>query len=275
MRPQQPRHVRSRFPFALLPFTILLLLVIAFPLFRSVQLVFSAPSVIPRLVTDRAFLFALLNTCVFTLLYTAILTLLGLLLAILLNSPRLPSRTRPPLRLLIFSPYLTGPVYLATLILSLVSTSAGTSAVGGGGVLTNPILTLPLLLLASVWTSAGYAMTYVLAALQSVDPDLLAAAQLDGASARQRFAHITLPTILPTLAFVSLTAAVGGLNLFELPFVLYQGPGPANSALTLSMTLYNFQFQQGNPPLAAALGWLTSLLLTTLTALLLRTTTRE
>lgn len=254
----------------LLPQGLLVALVVAFPVYRSAELVCTEPAALWRVFTDRVFVLALVNTTAFTLIYATLLTGLGLGLGVLLNSDGLRigksahgGGMRGLVRTLIFSPYLVGPVYLAGLVLAVLG---GGGRAGGEGWLSNPFLTMPILLVASLWAGVGYAMTYVLAALQGVNSDLLSAAELDGASRWQRFTHVTLPAIGPTLSFVALTAAVGGMNLFELPFVLYGGPGPANTALTLSMVLYGYQFQQGDAARAASLGWMTAILLTGVSA---------
>ena len=78
---------------------------------------------------------------------------------------------------------------------------------------------------------------------------------LDGATPWARFWHITLPGIKPVLVFLILVGAISGFQLFELPYVLLQGPGPGYAGFTVVMYLFNMGFQQGNLGYASAIGW--------------------
>jgi ABC-type sugar transport system permease subunit len=266
-------------PYLLLaPFTLLLAATSLYPLYRAGWWVFHSDTTgqpafagldnIARLLTDRVVGLALLNTLAFTLAYVVILAPLALGLALLFNARSVPFRGL--FRAAIFSSHLIGPVYLAVIVTTLLS-PRGSSTFDP---LAQPLLVLPVLLAATLWSAAGFAMVHLLAALQSVDHDLLDAARIDGATSFQRLRHVTLPAIAPTLAFVSLTATVAGLQLLELPFVLYNGAGPGNAALTLSMVIFSSAFEQADLGYASTLGWLLSLTVTAFAALLLRSWTR-
>lgn len=226
-----------------------------------------------RLAGDATFGFALLNTLGFVVAYVAVLLPVGLGLALLLQRG-LPAGVRGACRLLLFSTYLVGPVYLAVLVLTLLGREAGLLTrwlPAGTDVLSLPWLAMPVVLLASVWASAGYAMVYFLAALQSVDVDLQDAARLDGAGAWRVLWHVTLPQVAPTGVFVATVAALAGLQLFELPFVLFGGSaGPGNAALTVSMYLFSVAFEQGDFAYASAVGWALAGGVAGLTAVMLR-----
>lgn len=99
-------------------------------------------------------------------------------------------------------------------------------------------------------------MIYFLAALQAVDKDLYEAAQVDGANAWQQFLHVTIPGIRPVITFVLVTATLGSLQLFELPYLLLgNGSGPDQRGLTIVMYLYNKGFVVGDLGYASAVGW--------------------
>jgi len=111
-------------------------------------------------------------------------------------------------------------------------------------------------LMAGLWLSIGYAMLFLLAALQHVDRDLYEAAQLDGANRWQRFRQVTLPALMPTIGFLALMGTVGAFQLFELPYVLFQnGSGPDRAGLTIVMYLYQQGFEAGDLGAACAVGW--------------------
>jgi ABC-type sugar transport system permease subunit len=122
--------------------------------------------------------------------------------------------------------------------------------------LQNPVLARLSVVLASLWLSVGWGMIFFLAALQSVSHELYDAAQVDGAGRWARFWHITLPGIRPVLVFLILVGTIGGFQLFELPFVLFGGPGPGWAGLTIVMYLYQNGFEMGDLGGASAIGWL-------------------
>jgi ABC-type sugar transport system permease subunit len=199
---------------------------------------------------------------------------IALALALALNHPRL--RLRGALRFAFFSPHLIGGVFVALLFSLLLAQRFGLvnvaldqvssllhailpfipatgSEINWGG---RPALARIAVLLAGLWLSIGYAMLFLLAALQHVDRDLYEAAQLDGAGRWQRFRHVTLPALMPTIGFLALMGTIGAFQLFELPYVLFQnGSGPDRAALTVIMYLYQQGFQTGDLGYAAAIGW--------------------
>jgi ABC-type sugar transport system permease subunit len=104
----------------------------------------------------------------------------------------------------------------------------------------------------------GYNMIYFRAGLQSVDKQLVEAAQIDGANGWQTFLHITLPQIKPIAIFVVIMSTIGSYQLFELPFALMKGEGfgPNNAAITVVGYLYEWGFNNGDLGTAAAIGWI-------------------
>jgi ABC-type sugar transport system permease subunit len=216
---------------------------------------------------DPAFALAILNTLAFTLGFLILQIPLSLGLAILLNSNHI--RGKNIFRFCFFSSYLVGPVFVALVFFQLFAThglinqllSTITRHEITVGWLSNPNLVLPSLLIASLWLSCGQAMIYFLAGLQAIDRDLYHAAQVDGAGHWYSFLHITLPGIRPVLGYVILIGTIGGFQLFELPYVLFQGPGPGHRALTIVMYLFSMGFNVGDLGFASAIGWLLALIL--------------
>src|SRR5213075_1829786 len=111
-----------------------------------------------------------------------------------------------------------------------------------------PNLAMPSVLLASLWLSVGYGMIYFLAALQAVDRELYESAQIDGAGAWSRFWNVTIPGIRPVLIFMLLVVTIGGFQLFELPFVIFESTaGPSSRGLTIVMYLWQSGFPAALP----------------------------
>jgi ABC-type sugar transport system permease subunit len=80
-------------------------------------------------------------------------------------------------------------------------------------------------------------MILYLAGLQSVDPDLIAASKVDGASAIQRFFHVILPQLAPITVIVIVISIVDSLRAFDLVSVMTRG-GPFNSSSVLANYMY-------------------------------------
>ncbi len=113
----------------------------------------------------------------------------------------------------------------------------------------------PALMIVSMWTAVGGVnMLLYLAGLQGIPPELYEAAKIDGASAFQRFIHITVPMLAPTNFFIFVTGIIYGFQGgFDSAFVLTKG-GPAGSTTTLSYYIYNHAFVFFNMGYAAAIA---------------------
>lgn len=125
--------------------------------------------------------------------------------------------------------------------------------------LADPRLVKPSLIVMGIWSNLGYDVVIFLAALKSVPRHLLEAAELDGASAWQRFRHVTFPAISPTVFFVSVTATIGALQSFDQVFVMTRG-GPAYASATYMLYVYLRGFQYFDMGYACAMAWLLGVL---------------
>ena len=217
---------------------------------------------------DPLFLIALRNTLVFTACSLGIQLPLALAIALALDRPWL--RGRATIRLLLFSPAFVGVVFVATLFSVMFEPNVGVingwlewltfGAAGRVDWLDQQIM--PAMILAAVWMYTGFSTVLFLAALQSVDPELIDAARLDGASTLQRFWNVTVPAIQPVGAFIVLFSVTGGVQLFELPWILLNNSGgPENRGLTLVMYLYQTGFERGDLGYASAIGWVVAVVL--------------
>ena len=107
------------------------------------------------------------------------------------------------------------------------------------------------------WRYVGWNTVLYLSAIQTIPQDLLEAAQIDGASARQRFLHIVLPLLKPMMFFAVTLSIIGNLQLFEEPFVLTGGTGGIDQAgKTAAMHMYAVAFMDGDFGTASAIAWL-------------------
>lgn len=100
----------------------------------------------------------------------------------------------------------------------------------------------PTIILLTQWQGIGYCAIIYLAGLQSIPNDIYEAAEIEGAKGFTLFRTITLPMLMTTVSVVLFLIVVGGLRLFELPYILTNG-GPGTSSYTLFLAVYNAAFQ--------------------------------
>ena len=136
----------------------------------------------------------------------------------------------------------------------------------------------PALILMSVW-GVGNSMVIYLAGLQDVPKSLHEAAVLDGASAWQRFWHVTLPVISPVVYFNVIMGLIGALQVFTQVFVIAAGTGgnanplegnPARSTLFYTIYLFSTAFYDLRMGYASALAWVLFVVVAGLTWLMTR-----
>jgi multiple sugar transport system permease protein len=126
--------------------------------------------------------------------------------------------------------------------------------VNGPAWLDSTTLALPSLVVMSSWRNLGTLMIIFLAGLQTIPTEVTEASEVDGAGSWQRFRHITLPMLRPTLLFGAVITSIGYLQFFEEAFVMTRG-GPLDSTRSVTFFTYD-QFGFGNYGLAAAASYL-------------------
>lgn len=117
----------------------------------------------------------------------------------------------------------------------------------------NTSLTLVMIGLVMIWKGAGYYMIIYLASLQSVPTELIEAAEIDGASAWQRFKSITIPLISGAFTINFTLSLIKGLKVFDEINVMTDG-GPGFTSETLVYLLYKVGFNEGRQGFGTAVG---------------------
>ena len=197
--------------------------------------------------TDPAFGNSLLVTLGFIGLVMPTQVLLGLAAAALLAGG-LPGTA--VFRALYVIPWICSPLAVAVLWRWILApTDGAVSTVLGRRVewLTDPSLALPVVSAVTVWTNVGYVALFFLAGILAIPPSVHAAARIDGANSWQRFWHVTLPMLRPTLFFVSVTGVVSAAQVFDTVYAL-TGGGPAARTDLVAHRIYAEAFG------AAAIG---------------------
>ncbi len=237
------------------PATLLLVLFLTYPLGLGVWLGFTDTKIgrggefiglenYEFLWEDSVTRLALFNTLFYTFVASVLKFFLGLWLAVLLNE-RLPFKTF--FRSVILLPYIV-PTALSALafwwlydaqfsIISWVLIKMGwiDHYIDFLGDPWNARLSV---LAANVWRGVPFVAITLLAGLQTISPSLYEAAAIDGATAWQRFKHITLPLLTPMIAVVMTFSVLFTFTDFQLIYVITRG-GPLNA--THLMATLSFQ----------------------------------
>ena len=227
-----------------------------------------------RLLGNPLFWKAMANTLWFVVLGVPLIVALSLGAALLVHARTL--KWRAVWRVALFAPFVTTLVATAVVWNYLLHTrygliNYGLSFVGVGPVdwLGNPSTALPAILIFVAWKSFGYNMIIFLAALQTVNKDLLDAARVDGAGPWMRFRHVVLPAIAPTVLLVAILTVAGMFQLFAEPYVMTQG-GPAKSTVTVLYFMFEEGFKWWNLGSGAAVAFILFLCIFAVTLLQLK-----
>jgi fructooligosaccharide transport system permease protein len=199
-----------------------------------------------RLFQDVIFLKALKNTMYFTALVVPLQCGVALVLALLVNKK---VKVASLGRVFFFSPVVTSMVVVAILWTFLYNVNNGliNNALNFFGIGNQPFLlsedqAMNSIIFMSIWQAAGFQMMIFLAGLKEVPDTLYEAAEIDGASAWQKFWNVTLPSIQHVTGFVLIITTIQAFRLFIQPYVMTNG-GPSDSTKTLVFMLYENGFQ--------------------------------
>lgn len=173
-----------------------------------------------------------------------------------------------------FLPYITSTVAIAIMFSTLFSTDYGAINVMLKSLATWDVLAQwlpasnidwlgqpetikPVVAMVVFWRYVGFNVILYVAAMQSIPRDLYEAARMDGANGLRIFWHITLPQLKPMMYFGVTLTVIGGLQLFEEPFILTGGKGGMEYAgMTTAMYMYRTAFEFNDFGLASAISWM-------------------
>jgi multiple sugar transport system permease protein len=120
---------------------------------------------------------------------------------------------------------------------------------------TNSYHALFLVVLLSIWIHLPFTFLILYAAITTVPKELTEAAEVDGATAWQRFWHVTLRVIMPAVLVALLFRYIFAMRLFSEVWLLTQG-GPARLTEVLAVYLYRNAFRYYDFGIASATGWI-------------------
>ncbi|MFN2458927.1 MAG: carbohydrate ABC transporter permease [Chitinophagaceae bacterium] len=217
-----------------------------------------------RLFNDRLFWKAIGNTLKFLLLHIPLQLVVSLLLAELLNQKL---KAISFFRGAFFMPVIVSGVVITILWQQLLGMDTGAinrmlAATGlpKVGWLVNPEIAIYSIAIMATWKNVGLYVILFLVGLQTVPTQYYEAAKLEGATRWQRFYHITLPMINPTIFMVVILSTIGGFSLFIEPYIM-TGGGPLNQTLSAVLYIYKQAFQYYNMGYSATLGFFYALMI--------------
>lgn len=240
----------------LFPSIFLVLLLVAYPMFSNIQLSFFDQPINPRLsaafvgmknyidiLTDIAFFKSLGITLLYMILAVAGSTALGLGVAIFFNRP---FKFRKLARSLIILSYVTPSISLVFAWKYMFNNSYGIINHLSVDIFhvfdkaplwfDKPVSSFALVVLFAIWRYFPYAFISFLAILQTIDSTLYEAAEIDGATAWNKFKIVTLPAIMPVLITVVTLRAIWLFYMFTDVFLL------TNQVDILGIYLYKTAF---------------------------------
>jgi multiple sugar transport system permease protein len=137
----------------------------------------------------------------------------------------------------------------------------------------NTTTVLPALIVVNVWKEFSFAMIMLMAGLQTVPEQLLRAAQVDGASAWQRFWHVTFPHLRGVSTVTVLLLMVINFNSFIIPWIM-TGGGPAGASDIWITQIYQLAFGRQRWGVASAYSVILFIVMMTLGYFYVRALTR-
>jgi len=126
--------------------------------------------------------------------------------------------------------------------------------------LADPTLATLSVLMLLVWQDFGISMIIILAGIQGIPRYIYESARIDGAGPMQQFFSITLPLIVRSLAFVTITTMISYFQLFAQVQLLTDG-GPQMATQTVGLTVYENAFRTYRMGYASALSILLMLVI--------------
>lgn len=250
------------------PYVVFLAAFVAYPIVFALALVFlrwdlvTPPSFagidnVRLLAHDARFWQAAANTLVFLSIHLPLQIATALALAVTLNR-RL--RFRAFWRATFFLPVVISGAVVAMLWSALYATDVGLInrllvQLGLSPVpwLTHPSIAMPAIAVMVTWKNVGFYVIIYLAGLQYIPRSCQEAIELEGASAWQRFRHLTLPMLLPQTILVVTLSTINGFQLFIEPYVM-TGGGPLRRTLSIVLYLYTNAFSYQRMGYAATIG---------------------
>lgn len=181
---------------------------------------------------NKDFVNALWFTVKFTVVSVITINILAFLFAMLLTKAL---RGTNVFRTIFFMPNLIGGIVLGYIWLLIIN---GFLNFFGATITTDASYGFWGLVILMNWQLIGYMMIIYISGIQNISPDLIEAAQIDGANSAQRLFHITIPQVMPSITICLFLTLTNSFKLFDQCYALTAG-APGKSTQTLALDIYN------------------------------------
>ena len=210
-----------------------------------------------ELFRDSVFIKAWKNTSIYVLFVVPFSIVISLFIAVLLNSK---IKYQGLFQTIYFLPYVTSVIAIGIVwnwifnsnfgLLNYILSWFGMEAIPW---LNSPDYALWSLIIFSIWKSLAFNILIFLAGLQTISPDLYKAARIDATPGWRVFTKITIPEIMPMIAYSFVMGIINAFKVYNEVFSLFKGnAGPLNSAITVVYYIYDKFYNSANYGLAAA-----------------------
>lgn len=197
------------------------------------------------ILTSDLVLNSFIVTVVFTVFSLVLTFAVGFGLALFLEAD---TRTNVLLRAVVLVPYIIA-MLVGSLLLKwmyaqdsgIMQLALGPLGIGQFSILADPELAMAALVSNAIWRDSAFAMLLLMAGLKSINPQLHAAARVDGASAFYRFRRLTLPLLRLPILITLIRLLIHFMNTLTFPLVL-TGGGPLKATETIGLRTYAFGF---------------------------------
>ena len=200
---------------------------------------------------DKEFLNSFVHSITIVVFAVPIQTFLSLMMALLIN---MKFRGRGVFRTIFYSPYVISPIAVATVFMYLFTedqpivkffTLFGLENTSWA---VSVRYALPLVIMMYIWQQCGFYMIMFLSGLQTISPEIMEAAEIDGANKIQTFWHVTFPVLRPTTFLVITYGVITSFQVFDqISAIAGQGilGAPGNALSTLVTYFYLNAFKYG------------------------------
>lgn len=124
---------------------------------------------------------------------------------------------------------------------------------------------MPTIILIQVWHDLGNSTLILLAGLQGISPEVLEAAEVDGATGWQSLLRIKVPLLTPYIFFLVIIGVMNSFKVYDIVKVLTNG-GPGQASNTLVYAVYYYGFREYNMGYASAISILVFVIILIVTA---------
>ncbi len=282
-----------------LPFVIVFCIFSVYPVLRTLQLSFTnykgfgdpefaGLANYQRVITDKYFWTSLWNTIRIWGVNIVLQLGLAFLLTIVFSDIKYKIRGLAVFRAVYYLPGIISVTSIAFLFKTLLDWRYGTVnqllakiGIGVGNPINwwgEPTAASLAISVIQTWMWFGNSFIMLMAGVQGINSDYFEAAAIDGCGRWKRFTKITLPLLKPILLYVTITSLIGGMQMFDLPFLIGTVNGNPSGALqTAIMYLYKFGFalRPKQVGYAAAIAYVLFLLILVVSIIQLKLNNKE